>query len=161
MGECIHYEGMTEKKCMSCLEVKKLADFIQRKRSKRTTYYSECRDCFNIRRRAARAEPEYKERERNANRLRMQDVEWVQHNRDNRLRTRYGIDRLIWAKMFEDQLGICANDNCSALATDTDHCHTTMKVRGLLCGFCNKALGTIKDDVSRLKGLIRYLGSEV
>jgi hypothetical protein len=38
-----------------------------------------------------------------------------------------------------------------------DHCHTTGKVRGLLCLYCNVALGKVEDSIDRLKALISYL----
>lgn len=42
-----------------------------------------------------------------------------------------------------------------------DHCHTTGKVRGLLCHNCNRALGLLQDSIQHLKSAIEYLeGSE-
>ena len=38
-----------------------------------------------------------------------------------------------------------------------DHCHTTMKLRGVLCHKCNTALGLVDDNVSTLKAMISYL----
>jgi len=38
-----------------------------------------------------------------------------------------------------------------------DHCHDTMKVRGLLCDNCNMALGKFKDDITLLESAIKYL----
>jgi hypothetical protein len=38
-----------------------------------------------------------------------------------------------------------------------DHCHTTGKVRGLLCFSCNVMIGQAKDDVIRLAKAIEYL----
>ena len=38
-----------------------------------------------------------------------------------------------------------------------DHCHTTGKVRGVLCNNCNTALGLVGDNVATLTKLIQYL----
>lgn len=38
-----------------------------------------------------------------------------------------------------------------------DHCHSTGKVRGLLCPTCNSMLGHAKDDLAILKKAIDYL----
>ncbi len=38
-----------------------------------------------------------------------------------------------------------------------DHCHTTGKVRGLLCHQCNTALGLIKDKPETLTNMLAYL----
>jgi hypothetical protein len=38
-----------------------------------------------------------------------------------------------------------------------DHCHTTGKVRGLLCSHCSTGLGNFKDSIMRLLLAIRYL----
>lgn len=40
-----------------------------------------------------------------------------------------------------------------------DHCHNSKKVRGLLCGKCNVALGNMDDDVSLLEKALAYLKS--
>ena len=38
-----------------------------------------------------------------------------------------------------------------------DHCHTTGKVRGILCSSCNKALGHFYDNPATLQQAILYL----
>lgn len=38
-----------------------------------------------------------------------------------------------------------------------DHCHSSGKVRGLLCHACNTAIGKFKDDVTLLNSAILYL----
>lgn len=38
-----------------------------------------------------------------------------------------------------------------------DHCHTSGKVRGLLCDHCNTGLGRFKDSPELLMAAIRYL----
>jgi hypothetical protein len=38
-----------------------------------------------------------------------------------------------------------------------DHCHSTGKIRGLLCSKHNTALGYVNDSPKELQGLIEYL----
>lgn len=38
-----------------------------------------------------------------------------------------------------------------------DHCHSSGKIRGILCGNCNTALGFAKDSIYNLKKMIEYL----
>ena len=38
-----------------------------------------------------------------------------------------------------------------------DHCHTTGKVRGVLCQPCNLSLGKVRESIPHLKALISYL----
>lgn len=38
-----------------------------------------------------------------------------------------------------------------------DHCHSSLKVRGLLCGFCNRGLGSFFDNLEFLTKAIEYL----
>lgn len=38
-----------------------------------------------------------------------------------------------------------------------DHCHKTGKIRGVLCNYCNLALGILKDDPLRIAALLNYL----
>lgn len=40
-----------------------------------------------------------------------------------------------------------------------DHCHTTGKVRSLLCSNCNTALGLLKEDVVIVSSLLEYIKS--
>ena len=40
-----------------------------------------------------------------------------------------------------------------------DHCHTTGKIRGLLCMACNILLGKAKDNINTLNNAIDYLNN--
>jgi len=42
-----------------------------------------------------------------------------------------------------------------------DHCHTTGKVRGILCSNCNMALGKFKDSIALLSNAIAYLNRSI
>ena len=73
--------------------------------------------------------------------------------------------RPIYEDFFKKQNGVCAICGNQETATRNgrvkdlalDHCHTTGRYRGLLCQCCNTALGRVKDDISILKNMIRYL----
>jgi hypothetical protein len=52
---------------------------------------------------------------------------------------------------------ICNVKIANGLNCHVDHCHTTNKIRGLLCSSCNQALGLFKDNTLNLKKAIKYL----
>lgn len=77
----------------------------------------------------------------------------------------YGIEVGDWNTLYEKQGGKCyicegegflmKEEHQAKLMVD--HCHTTGKVRGLLCHNCNRALGLLGDNTDRLKKAIQYL----
>ena len=52
---------------------------------------------------------------------------------------------------------ICEKEFQSKWDTVVDHCHTTNKVRGLLCRNCNLGIGLLKDNPEFLKRAILHL----
>lgn len=62
--------------------------------------------------------------------------------------------------MLQIQGGVCAI--CEAPPKPerrlaVDHCHSTGKIRGLLCTACNLTLGRFKDDAGRFEAAAEYL----
>jgi len=41
-----------------------------------------------------------------------------------------------------------------------DHCHSTKKVRGLLCNKCNQAIGLFGENEEKLNSAINYLRAQ-
>lgn len=79
---------------------------------------------------------------------------------DSKLRSKYGITLLRKEEMFAAQAGKCATCTfvfISVSSAHVDHCHTTKKVRGLLCSDCNHVAGKVKDDPIRLRAIAAYL----
>jgi len=81
------------------------------------------------------------------------------------LKRTYGITYDDYLRMLEEQQHRCAICPSEGFTMDpkhklklvVDHCHTTGRVRGLLCHNCNRALGLLKDSRSSLERAIGYL----
>lgn len=77
----------------------------------------------------------------------------------------YGLSVEDYARMLEEQNGVCAIchkpevkiKHGKLAMLSVDHCHNSEKVRGLLCGNCNLMLGYSKDDPETLERAIAYL----
>ncbi len=87
----------------------------------------------------------------------------VCRERSKHIKRRYGINIKEYNELLELQGGKCkiCNTDKPGRATDKfftiDHCHKTLKVRGLLCHKCNTALGLFDDDIERIEIAINYL----
>lgn len=93
-------------------------------------------------------------------------------SREISLKEKYNLSVQEYEDMLVHQFGVCAI--CKRQETHTyksrgktlrkrlavDHCHTTGKVRGLLCHACNSALGLFKDNIKSLASAIEYLSVE-
>lgn len=86
----------------------------------------------------------------------------------NRKLNKYSMTEDEYHRMFTEQKGLCAicgkeetakysNDKTKVKKLSVDHCHSTLKVRGLLCFLCNRGLGYFKDDKNLLTNAIKYL----
>lgn len=81
------------------------------------------------------------------------------------LKNHFGISLDDYLGMHARQGGVCAicfrpetrlhKGRARALAVDHDH--KTKKVRSLLCGACNIALGLLEEDPVRLHAMLKYL----
>lgn len=84
------------------------------------------------------------------------------YRRKRHLERKYGITQPQWDAMFEAQGGVCALCKVPGRAGRhgklvVDHCHETGKVRGLLCGPCNVAIGILGETVERFECVTAYL----
>ena len=74
---------------------------------------------------------------------------YQEKHKDTLLLRRYGITLAEKNKMQDEQgnkCKICYRDFSSDVEPNVDHCHTSGKVRGLLCQQCNVGLGNFKDN---------------
>ena len=84
-------------------------------------------------------------------------VEWPA-----KLKRQYNITVDDYEHMLAMQNGGCAICGACTPGSRTkrfhvDHCHSTGRVRGLLCHLCNRMLGLSRDDTSILRAAAAYL----
>lgn len=139
-------ENVKEKKCCDCGEIKKVSNYAWRTKE-HLHKTSRCKDCEN----KLRSLRGYSEKHKECKR------------RDS-YKEKYGITISDYNRMFKEQNGVCKicstppnSEKYKLKHLHVDHCHTTGKVRGLLCSHCNKGLGLFKDNVEVLKQAINYL----
>jgi len=91
---------------------------------------------------------------------------WERSRREFHLRKHYRINIDEYERILAEQEGACAI--CGQPPKDRrgfrphiDHCHETGKVRGILCGRCNKGLGALKDDPEIVRRALKYLLGEI
>lgn len=97
---------------------------------------------------------------------RSKNREWY---RNRSLQKNYGITLDQYNQMLDEQNGVCAicgepekaihpNHNTNKpQPLAVDHCHKTGRIRGLLCSFCNRAIGFFKEDIDLLNKTVQYL----
>jgi hypothetical protein len=94
-------------------------------------------------------------------RVKSRHKENPERTRNNDLKRNYGITLDEHTKMYEEQEGLCAicgnEGNGKWKKLCVDHCHSTGKVRKLLCHHCNTALGLVGDNISTLQAMVEYL----
>jgi hypothetical protein len=129
-----------EQACRNCRLTKPYAAFHWQQDKGRYAYT--CKACRSEREKAAHlAAPE--------------------RRRANVIRAKYGMSLEDYDGLLRAQGGGCAmcgattNPDASSLAVD--HCHATGRVRGILCGPCNKGIGLLKDDPALLMRGAEYL----
>ena len=138
------------KPCIICNLTKEIALF--HKNLNKDRHFNICKDCHYKRYTEWRKNPE------NAEKVR-------QYRRNAAFKIRYGITLEQYSQMVKDQNEICLI--CSrkpdgygpiqSRVLSVDHCHTTGRIRGLLCHRCNTALGAFREDINILKKAIQYI----
>jgi hypothetical protein len=134
-------------KCSTCKEDKDKSLFHKAGNKKRGYQFS-CISCRKV----------TKEKHKNS----MTSEEWYLTNRQYWLKSQYGLNLEDYNNLVKEQNHKCAI--CDVDEVDSfkgllfvDHCHTTGKIRGLLCHHCNTALGKFKDSESILMKAIEYV----
>lgn len=74
------------------------------------------------------------------------------------IKHKYGLSRKEVDELLVAQGEACAICNKAIdLSAHVDHCHSSGRVRGLLCSYCNKGLGLFRDNPEALIRAAQYL----
>ena len=163
------------KRCSGCKDEKPLSEFNKYGASKDGLHYY-CRSCQSLvnkrtyakhREDRVRKVREYynhpDRREARAAYMREYHKEYHAKIRDHHYRQKYGISLEEYNAILLRQNGVCAI--CQTLKKGrrlaVDHCHTTGRVRGLICARCNYGLGVFHDDPAYLQRAIVYLNQNL
>ena len=140
--------ALTSKQCVTCSAIKPLTEFYK---------HVSCKDGLQKRCKPCSKAANKKSKQR----LGQEHLDRQQHQ--IQLRRRYNMTIEQYDELYKKQDGkcaICHTDTCSTgRRLSVDHCHTTGKIRGLLCAHCNTALGKFNDDIERIQRAINYLQS--
>ncbi len=134
-------------KICSCCKLSLPLDNFHKSSKAKDGLKGQCKTCRNI----------YNSKWNNENKERKSKT-----NKWNHKKRMYGISEEDYCDLLVKQNQCCAI--CSLYFSENlhghlyvDHCHTTGKVRGLLCQHCNSLLGKAKDDIDILQSAIKYL----
>lgn len=141
LGKPINKQGI-EKRCLSCEVILSPENSIP-SALKNSVYL--CKPCMNKKSKRWKKDTRY-----------FSNGGWNRY-----LKKKYNLTVDQWEDMLSKQKGKCAICNVHFLdikeKLNVDHCHTTGKVRALLCSSCNKMLGNAKDNQDILLKSIEYL----
>lgn len=126
------------RKCNCCNEVLLVSDFHIKKSNNENhfRFNSPCKFCANINRN-------------------------INYQKAYHRKLKYNITENDYQKMLINQdyscaiCGIHREDLNKDLAVD--HCHSTGKIRDLLCANCNSGIGFFKESLFKLKSAIKYI----
>ena len=140
-------QRLIELNCSSCKEIKDSSLFPKANKKKRGFAW-ECTQC--------------KTEARHNKKKSMSPEEWSLLHRSYYLKSTYGItleEYNIKLKNQNHKCAICFSDEVDVFNQTlyVDHCHTTNKVRGLLCHPCNVSLGLLKENIQVLDNAKTYL----
>lgn len=113
-----------------------------------------------------KAERERKWREKNKEYDKERQRQWTKENPERRraitISSQTGLDKELVYQYLLDRKDVSVCDICqqewiTGISLHLDHDHETGKIRGLLCGNCNRGLGVFKDSVKFLELATEYL----
>jgi N12 class adenine-specific DNA methylase len=88
-------------------------------------------------------------------RLKKVNQRWRAYERS--IEKKYGLTSAAYRELQRIQQGRCAICDTPSNRLVVDHCHDTNRVRGLLCGRCNTALGMLRENIQSVRAMVLYI----
>ena len=146
-----------ERVCTRCKQLKPITDFRMRTRNIQRPR-SRCRKCESEESKENTARKPKELRRAATRRWERNHPEMHYRQTLRRRLRRMGLghlaDEIIPRILTEHTCESCGRE---VRRLEVDHCHTTGKFRGLLCGKCNRGLGHFLEDINLLQKAISYL----
>lgn len=147
-----------DKACSKCGETKPTDAFWKDSRY-RGGYQHQCKAC------KYKVSEEWRKRNRESVNAKQREYQRANPDvaRRSWVKKKYGMTWDEYQSMVfthDNRCGVCwrtADEAEPGRLLSVDHCHETGRVRGLLCGGCNRALGLLQDDVLRIRKLAEYV----
>jgi len=157
MSESIYhtnkYEGIPCKKCNSTLK------YVRK---------NLCVNCFKLSQKKYDQSPKGVAAQQRYDQSRKTRKLWYSRTPKGKIairKSKYNLTQFEYEQFLFNQKGNCAicpkqlNNSTRDTVPHVDHNHKTGKVRGLLCGACNKAIGLLQDNPQTCMNAATYLKS--
>ena len=122
------------KECTRCHISKPLSDYYVGVRNNKQYLYARCKTCC-----------------RDINK------EQQSNGRNWELKNKYGISLEEYNKQCSARFNVCDICDKQVKTLHVDHNHETNKIRGYLCGSCNRGIGLLKDSAQVCFNASQYL----
>ena len=161
-------DSIPRKRCIECKEEKLFSEFYPIIKSAPQKFRARCKNCMSsgTNSRYATMTPAQKQHNLHLKKQRARNNPRYQQRANVRL---YEITLEQYNALFQSQNGLCAicgkPETVVVKGTGTvqrlaiDHCHTTGKVRELLCSKCNRVIGYMEKLLSSSSPYMAYIQS--
>ena len=152
-------------KCIRCTQYKEFKEF-HKDIYKQSGYRIYCKECVkqdHSNRYTADPEKQRKRCNDYRARIKAENPEKLKlSDKNSKLKRAYNLTVLELIAMKESQKYLCSvcgvhEEHAGNNGLVVDHCHSSNKVRELLCSNCNSALGLLGENTNRLQNMISYI----
>jgi hypothetical protein len=125
---------------------------------KTTIYKAHCKECCRKKQISKYHDLTPEEKKSRRDKYGPKDPDYLKRYK---LKNNYGLTLEEFSGMILEQNSCCKICKENMDNPQVDHCHTTGKVRGLLCRDCNISLGLLKENTQTLHNMIEYINDYI